>query len=163
MKSQLPESPSNVRATGTHEPGRRFIWRVEAGARGTEGMGQAIPLQQKSRHSCRVLVVDDDVLIRAHLCARCVALKLSEAFARQELPATKEPLGGAIKFKLTTMEPASDGGSPESMRALLRIAEGLQHSDRREERRSADTGTVHYLSDFKPGGDVEKGRNWPAS
>jgi diguanylate cyclase (GGDEF)-like protein len=95
--------------------------------------------------------------------ARCVAHKLSEAFARQKWPATKEPLGGAIKFNLTAMEPATDGGGTASMRALLRMVEGLQHSDKRDEKRSADTGTVHYLNDLKSGNEAERGRNWPAT
>jgi two-component system, cell cycle response regulator len=95
--------------------------------------------------------------------AQCVARKLREAFARQELPATKEPLGGAIKFQLTAMDPAGEGDSAAYMRALLRKAEGLRHLDKHNERRSADTGTVYYLSDLKSGSEAETGRNWPAT
>jgi two-component system, cell cycle response regulator len=95
--------------------------------------------------------------------ARCVARKLSEAFARQELPATKEPLGGAIKFKLTAMDPANDRGSTAVMRALLLKAESLRPLDKHNEKRSADTETVHYLSDLKSGSEAEMGRNWPAT
>ena len=96
--------------------------------------------------------------------ARCVASKLIEAFARQELPATKELLGGAIKFKLTTMEPAGDKGGAAHLRVLLRKAEGLRHHlDKHNEKRSAETGTVHYLNDLKSGSEAEAGRNWPAT
>jgi two-component system, cell cycle response regulator len=45
---------------------RRFIWR---GAHGAETSGRSVLPQRIVRHSCRVLVVDDDVLIRAQLCA----------------------------------------------------------------------------------------------
>jgi two-component system, cell cycle response regulator len=96
--------------------------------------------------------------------ARCVARKLSEAFARRELPAIKEPLGGAIKFKLTAMNPAGDGAGAAYLRVLLRKAEGGQtRPGKRNEKRSADTGTVHYLNDLKSGGEAEAGRNWPAT
>jgi diguanylate cyclase (GGDEF)-like protein len=94
--------------------------------------------------------------------AQCVARKLSQEFARQELPATKEPRRGAIKFKLTAMDPASDGGSVAYMRAFLRKAEGLRHSDMRETR-PPDTGAVFYLSDLESGSERERGRNWPAA
>lgn len=48
------------------QPDRRFIWR---GAHGPEATEQSELPQRTVRHSCRVLVVDDDVLIRAQLCA----------------------------------------------------------------------------------------------
>jgi diguanylate cyclase (GGDEF)-like protein len=95
--------------------------------------------------------------------ARCVARKLSEAFAPQEFPDTNQPFGGAIKFNVAAMDPVSDGGSAAHMRALLRKADSLRHRDKRDEKRSADTGTVYYLSDFESGSEAEKGRNWPAT
>jgi two-component system, cell cycle response regulator len=48
------------------QPDRRFVWR---GAQGPEAAAQSELAQQTVRHSCRVLVVDDDVLVRAQLCA----------------------------------------------------------------------------------------------
>lgn len=51
------------------QPDRRFVWRVEAAARSPATSVTPGPRRQSIRHSCRVLVVDDDVLIRAHLCA----------------------------------------------------------------------------------------------
>jgi two-component system, cell cycle response regulator len=51
------------------QPDRRFVWRAEAPA---QNPGTAVapgPRRRSIRHSCRVLVVDDDVLIRAQLCA----------------------------------------------------------------------------------------------
>jgi two-component system, cell cycle response regulator len=95
--------------------------------------------------------------------ARCAARKLSEAFERQELPATNEPLGGRIKFSVTAMDPASDGGGAASMRAFLLKAASLRHADKRAKKRSVDTGTVYYLSDFDAGDEAERGRNWPAT
>jgi diguanylate cyclase (GGDEF)-like protein len=49
-------------------PDRRFIWRGEASARNT-GSSAEPGRRRAVHHSCRVLVVDDDVLIRAQLCA----------------------------------------------------------------------------------------------
>jgi diguanylate cyclase (GGDEF)-like protein len=95
--------------------------------------------------------------------ARCVARKLNEAFARQAWSATKEPLGGKLKFEVTAMDPASDGRGAASMRAFLLKAESLRHGDKREKKRSADTETVYYLSDLKSGSEAETGRNWPAT
>jgi two-component system, cell cycle response regulator len=46
----------------------RFIWKAEAGARRVEGPQKAESQGRSARHSCRVLVVDDDVLVRAQLC-----------------------------------------------------------------------------------------------
>jgi diguanylate cyclase (GGDEF)-like protein len=51
------------------QPDSRFIWGVESRARGTEATAQPESRRRPVRHSCRVLVVDDDVLIRAQLCA----------------------------------------------------------------------------------------------
>jgi diguanylate cyclase (GGDEF)-like protein len=48
------------------QPDRRFVWR---GAQGPEATEQSELAQGTARHSCRVLVVDDDVLVRAQLCA----------------------------------------------------------------------------------------------
>jgi two-component system cell cycle response regulator len=95
--------------------------------------------------------------------ARCAARKLSEAFERQELPATKEPLAGRIKFNVIAMNPASDKGGAASMRALLLKVASLRHLDNRAKKPSADTGTVYYLSDLASGGEAERGRNWPAT
>jgi diguanylate cyclase (GGDEF)-like protein len=93
--------------------------------------------------------------------ARCAARKLSDAFERQKLPATQEPLGGKVRFNITTMDPASDGSGAASMRAFLVKAESLRHDGGRAQKQSAETGTVYYLSDFDAGSEVEKGRNWP--
>jgi diguanylate cyclase (GGDEF)-like protein len=95
--------------------------------------------------------------------ARCAARKLSEAFGRQELPAGGEPLGGRSKFNVTVMDPAGDEGGAASMRAYLLKAETLWHGDKRAKDRSADTGTVHYLSDFDSGAEAARGRNWPST
>jgi two-component system cell cycle response regulator len=51
------------------QPDRRFVWRVEAPARSSGASVVPGPRPRSVRHSCRVLVVDDDVLIRAQLCA----------------------------------------------------------------------------------------------
>jgi diguanylate cyclase (GGDEF)-like protein len=95
--------------------------------------------------------------------ARCVARKLSEAFALQKLPGTQEPLGGAIKFRLTAMEPAGEGAGAANMQALLRKAKDLRNLDKREEKPPAPIATVNYLSDLKSGGEAEAGRNWPTT
>lgn len=95
--------------------------------------------------------------------ARFVARKLSEAFAHQASSATKPPRRGVLQFSVTAMDTANDEGSAAYMRALLRKTESLRQSDQRDERRSGDTGRVHYLSDFESGRESEKGRNWPAT
>jgi diguanylate cyclase (GGDEF)-like protein len=51
------------------QPDSRFIWGVEPRARGTEATAEPESRRRPVRHSCRVLVVDDDVLVRAQLCA----------------------------------------------------------------------------------------------
>jgi diguanylate cyclase (GGDEF)-like protein len=95
--------------------------------------------------------------------ARCAARKLSEAFERQESPATKVPLGGQIKFNVTAMDPAGDERGAASMRAFLVKAEILRQGAKPARKRLPDTGTVYYLSDSDSGGEAERGRNWPAT
>jgi diguanylate cyclase (GGDEF)-like protein len=51
------------------QPDRRFVWRSDARACSTGASAGSVPRRRAVRHSCRVLVVDDDVLIRAQLCA----------------------------------------------------------------------------------------------
>jgi diguanylate cyclase (GGDEF)-like protein len=51
------------------QPDRRFVWSAEAPARNSGNSAAPEPRRRSIRHSCRVLVVDDDVLIRAQLCA----------------------------------------------------------------------------------------------
>jgi two-component system cell cycle response regulator len=92
--------------------------------------------------------------------AQCAARKLSEAFARQESPTTKEPIGGALNVHVTAMEAQGDGAA--HMRALLRNAESLRYRDEHEAKRAPDA-RVHYLSDFDSGGEADSGRNWPAT
>ena len=49
------------------------------------------------------------------------------------------------------------------MRALLRRQKASERSAKHDERRSGNTGTVHYLSDLESNRESEKGRNWPAT
>jgi diguanylate cyclase (GGDEF)-like protein len=51
------------------QPDRRFVWRAESQERSTEAKSAAASRRKPVRHPCRVLVVDDDVLVRAQLCA----------------------------------------------------------------------------------------------
>jgi diguanylate cyclase (GGDEF)-like protein len=95
--------------------------------------------------------------------ARFVARKLSEAFARQALSATGPPRRSALQFSVTAMDTTNNEGSAAYMRALLRKTESLRKSAKHDERRSGDTGTVHYLSDLESNRESEKGRNWPAT
>jgi len=95
--------------------------------------------------------------------AQRVVRKLTEAFARQESGSAKQPLGGAIKIAITAMDPNSDGDGTAHMRALLRSAESSQHSDKRDEKKSADAEAAFYLSDFESGSESERGRNWPTT
>jgi two-component system cell cycle response regulator len=92
--------------------------------------------------------------------AQSVARKLSEAFARQEPPSTKEPIRRAINIHVTVMEAQGDGAA--HMRALLRNAESLWYRNEHNAKRAADD-RVHYLSDLDSGGDADRGRNWPAT
>ncbi len=48
---------------------RRFIWGVQAHALSGGTSAESASRRGLVRHSCRVLVVDDDVLVRAQLCA----------------------------------------------------------------------------------------------
>jgi diguanylate cyclase (GGDEF)-like protein len=95
--------------------------------------------------------------------AQCVVRKLSEAFARQEFAATKELMGGSIKFTITAMDPNSDRDGTAHMRALLHKLESLPHSVKRHKRRSADTDTMNFLCDLDSESEAERGRNWPAT
>ena len=95
--------------------------------------------------------------------AQCVVHKLAQAFARRETATTKEPTGGAININVTAMDPNSDAGGTAHMRALLRKAESLRHSEEHSEKLLPDAGTMTYLSDFVSESQAERGRNWPAT
>jgi two-component system, cell cycle response regulator len=60
------QSVAVSQGAGSKQPERRFISR---GARGKDPTARSQPPQRTVRYLCRVLVVDDDVLIRAQLCA----------------------------------------------------------------------------------------------
>jgi two-component system, cell cycle response regulator len=95
--------------------------------------------------------------------AQCVVRKLGQAFARRESATTKESIGGATNINVTAMDPNSDGEGTAHMRALLRKTENCRDSDRRDEKRLPDAGTINYLSDFVSGSQADRGRNWPAT
>jgi diguanylate cyclase (GGDEF)-like protein len=95
--------------------------------------------------------------------ARCVARKLSEAFARQEWPTGQDVLGATIEFDITAMDPASNGGSAAHMQALLRHRARSLHTDNRDQKCAAKAEPGQYLSDLDTGTEAERGRNWPAT
>ena len=94
--------------------------------------------------------------------AQCVVRKLGEAFAGRESAPTHEPFGGAVKIYVTAMDPNSDGDGTANMRALLNKAASLPPPVEHDGKRPPDAG-MHYLSDFAAGGEVNSGRNWPAT
>ncbi len=95
--------------------------------------------------------------------ARLVARKMLEAFTRRAWPTGRLVLGDTVKFNITAMDPASNGGGAAHMQALLNKGARPRHKDKCDAKFPTQAEPVYYLSDFDSGKEAESGRNWPAT